>query len=109
MRTALACLLLASACVTTNATTGEVIPRKGQRYPFERIERDAANLRTGMTKSQVFMLLGTPAEKDAAGDVWVYLPERYGVIVPARALRVEFRDGLLAEHGFRAIVLGQTL
>ncbi len=102
------CLLaLASAsCVTENTTTGEVVPRGNQRYPFEKVEKEAGRLENGMTKYQVTMLLGSPAEIDKADDVWVYLPERYAVLVPARALRLQFKDGKLQEHGYRAIVLG---
>jgi len=106
---ALAGLALLAGCVTKNLTTGEVVPRGEQRYPFERVERDVANVRVGMNKGQVLLILGSPAEKDEAGDVWIYLPERYGVILPARALRLEFKDGLLAEHEFRPIVLGARL
>ncbi len=100
-------LALASAsCVTENTTTGEMVPRGNQRYPFEKVEKEAGRLEDGMTKYQVTMLLGSPAEIDKADDVWVYLPERYAVLVPARALRLQFKDGKLQEHGYRAIVLG---
>jgi outer membrane protein assembly factor BamE (lipoprotein component of BamABCDE complex) len=105
-------LLLAagsSACVTENLDTGEVVPRGKQRYPFEQVEEAAKRLENGMSKFQVTMLLGSPAETDENGDVWVYLPERYAILVPARALRLEFRDGVLIEHGYRPIVLGARL
>lgn len=98
-----------ASCVTENTTTGEMVPRGNQRYPFEKVEKEAARLQDGMTKYQVTLLLGSPAEVDKADDVWVYLPERYAVIVPARALRLQFKDGKLQEHGYRAIVLGVQL
>ena len=74
-----------ASCVTENMTTGEMVPRGNQRYPFEKVEKEAGRLEDGMTKYQVTVLLGSPAEVDKAGDVWVYLPERYAVLVPARA------------------------
>jgi len=98
-----------TACVTENATTGEVIPRGKQKYPFERVEKAAEGLKIGMSKPQTLILLGSPAEQDEKGDVWVYLPERYGIIVPARALRLEFKDQALAEFAFQTIVLGARL
>jgi outer membrane protein assembly factor BamE (lipoprotein component of BamABCDE complex) len=101
--------LCATACVTENATTGEVIPRGKQKYPFERVEKAAESLKIGMSKPQTLLLLGSPAEQDEKGDVWVYLPERYGIIVPARALRLEFRNQALAEFAFQTIVLGARL
>jgi outer membrane protein assembly factor BamE (lipoprotein component of BamABCDE complex) len=97
------------SCVTENLTTGEVVPRGNQKLPFEKVEAAAKNLKPGMNKTQVLMLLGSPAEKDQNDDVWIYLPERYGVVIPARALRVEFKDRVLVDHGYRPIVLGARL
>ena len=106
-------LVLAAAalggCVTEDAATGEVIPRGNQRYEFAKVEQAAEQLRDGMTKAQVLLLLGSAAEMDDAGDVWIYLPERYGILIPARALRLEFKDGRLVDHSYRAIVLGTRL
>ena len=99
----------ASSCVTQNMDTGEMVPRGDQRYPFAKVEKEAERLQDGMTKQQVLMLLGSPAEIDKENDLWVYLPERYGILIPARALRLQFKDGLLSEHGYRAIVLGARL
>ena len=100
---------LLAGCVTTNLDTGEVVPRGDQKHPFSRVERDADKLRNGMSKLDVQLLLGSPAEKDDAGDLWVYLPERYGIVVPARALRLEFEEGRLIDFGYRPIVLGARL
>jgi len=82
-----------------------VVPRGDQKYPFEKVEKAADDLKVGMDKMQVLLLLGSPAEKDENGNVWIYLPERYGFVVPARALRLQFGPQGLEEHGFRPIVL----
>ena len=111
-RSPLALLLLLAllpGCVTENLTTGEMVPRGNQRYPFERVEKAAERLVVGMTKTEVLLLLGSPAEKDEKDEIWVYLPERYGILIPAQALRLEFRDRVLTEHGYRPIVLGARL
>jgi outer membrane protein assembly factor BamE (lipoprotein component of BamABCDE complex) len=108
----LALPLLAGAlagCVTENMETGEMVPRGRQGQEFSKVEKAAENLKDGMTKTQVYLLLGSPAETDDKGDVWVYLPERYGIIVPARALRLEFKDTILMDHGYRPIILGARL
>lgn len=105
--TALAtCLLVASSCVNVDPQTNEVIPRGSQRYEFEEVTRNAGDLKEGMSSFEVLMLLGSPAEKSKHGDVWIYLPERPAVIVPGRALRLQFRGGKLVDHGYHAIVLG---
>lgn len=102
----LAALGLPASCVTEDAQTGRPIPRGEQKYPFDEVQEKAEQLQPGLNKTQVLMLLGSPAEKDEKGDVWIYLPERYAVLVPARALRLEFRDRILVEYGYRPIVLG---
>ncbi len=99
--------LLASACVNTDPNTGEAMPRGSQRYEFSEVKRNAEDLKVGMTKMQVLFLLGSPAEQSGKKDVWVYLPERYGILVPAQALRLKFRDQILEEFGFRPIILGE--
>ena len=100
---------LSAACVTEDTTTGELVPRGEQKYTFERVEKAAERLAVGMTKTEAVLLLGSPAEKSESGDVWVYLPERYGILIPTKALRLEFREQVLAEYGFQAIVLGARL
>jgi len=101
--------LACAGCVTENMATGEMVPRGDQRYEFSKVEKYAERLQDGMTRNEVLLLLGAPAERDDENEVWVYLPERYGIIVPARALRLDFKDGVLVEHGYRPIVLGATL
>jgi len=99
--------LLGSSCVSVDPETNEVIPRGNQRYEFEVVERNAKDLKLGMNRYEVMMLLGSPAERDDSRDLWVYLPERAAVIIPGRALKLEFRDGQLVDFGFHAIVLGK--
>jgi outer membrane protein assembly factor BamE (lipoprotein component of BamABCDE complex) len=106
---ALLVLGLSAASVTEDASTGKLVPRGDQKFPFEEVEEAAGDLTVGMSKSQVLFLLGSPAEMSETGNEWVYLPERYAILIPARALHLEFQDGALAEHGFRPIVLGARL
>ena len=98
-----------SACVTQNTTTGEMVPRGNQRYPWERVKEFAKQLEKDMTKTQVLLLMGSPAEVDKADNQWIYLPERYGILIPAQALQLEFRGDVLADFGYRPIVLGTKL
>jgi outer membrane protein assembly factor BamE (lipoprotein component of BamABCDE complex) len=105
----IACLLAAASCVNVDPETGQTIPRGNQRYEFEEVTHNAKDLKVGMTKLEAMMLLGSPAERSQRGDVWVYLPERPAVIVPGRALRLDFRDGKLEKFGYHAIVLGKPL
>jgi outer membrane protein assembly factor BamE (lipoprotein component of BamABCDE complex) len=101
--------LMLAGCVNADPQTGKTIPRGGQKYEFATVERRAEQLRDGMTKLEVHMLLGSPAEKSDDGDVWVYLPERPAVLVPSHALRLVFKGDVLVEHGHSAIVLGAPL
>ncbi len=105
----LALLAALAGCVSEDPVTGKLLPREGQKFTFDVVQQRAEQLRTGMTKLDVHLLLGSPAEKDAADDLWIYLPERYAVLVPARALRLEFRDRVLVDFGYRPIVLGARL
>jgi outer membrane protein assembly factor BamE (lipoprotein component of BamABCDE complex) len=106
---ALALTSLALACVQYDPQTGETLPRGNQRYEFDVVQERAERLVTGMSKLDVLVLLGSPAETGSDGDVWVYLPERPAVLIPARALRLQFDRGALADFGYRPIVLGQDL
>jgi len=105
----LALLAGLASCVTTNTDTGEVVPRGDQKFPYEKVDKLAERLKLGMSTYDCHVLLGSPAEKDADTGVWVYLPERYAILVPAMALRLEFRDGKLVDFGRRPIVLGARL
>lgn len=100
--------LLLAGCVNVDPQTGETIPRGNQRFKFADVEQQAKQLKEGMTKMQVIILLGSPVEASEGGDIWIYLPERPAVLVPSRALRLEFKNDALISHGYRAIVLGNT-
>lgn len=101
--------LLPAACVQVDPATGETIPRGDQRYHFDSVQQHAEDLKEGMRKYEVLMLLGSPAEMNDSGDVWIYLPERPAVLVPARALKLEFENERLVHHGYHPIVLGSRL
>jgi outer membrane protein assembly factor BamE (lipoprotein component of BamABCDE complex) len=108
----LAWLLLvagASACVTENTTTGEMVPRGGQRYPWEKVKELAKKLKKDMTKTQVMLLMGSPAEIDKEDNQWIYLPERYAILVPAQSLQLDFKGTVLVDFGYRPIVFGAQL
>jgi len=98
-----------SACVTENKTTGEMVPRGDQRYPWEKVQELAKRLENGQSKAQVLGFMGSPAEMDSAGDKWIYLPERYAILIPANALQLTFKDNVLVDHEYRPIVLGAQL
>jgi outer membrane protein assembly factor BamE (lipoprotein component of BamABCDE complex) len=102
-------LSLALACVNVDPQTGETLPRGNQHYEFDDVQRRSEQLKAGMSKLAVLMLLGSPAEKSSDEDVWVYLPERPAVLVPARALRLVFERDQLKDFGYRPIILGQDL
>ena len=101
--------LLLASCVNVDPDTGKTIPRGDQRHMFAAVERQAEQLKDGMSKLQVLLLLGSPAETSGGGDIWVYLPERPAVLVPSHALRLEFKSDILITHGYKAIILGQSL
>lgn len=108
----LACLTLlpaTSACVTENTTTGEMVPRGDQRYPWDEVKKRAARLQDGMSKGHVLNLMGSPAEIDESDEHWTYLPERRGILVPAEALHLVFENGVLVEHEYRSIVFGAQM
>ena len=98
-----------TACVTENANTGEAVPRGNQRYPWDKVKKLAEHLQNGMSKSDVLLLMGSPAEMDEKGLKWIYLPERYAILVPAQALELDFEGVTLVEHAYRPIVLGTRL
>lgn len=102
-------LLLLAGCVSVDPGTGETLPRGNQKYKYDVVAHRAEQLLDGMTKFDALALLGAPAKKNKNDNVWVYLPERPAVLMPARALQLEFKDGLLIKHGYKAIVLGQKL
>lgn len=101
--------LTMASCVTVDAETQEVLPRGGQQFHFDDVKRYAEELEVGMTQYQVRLKLGSPAEKSGKGDRWIYLPERPAVLIPSKALQLEFDGDRLEKFGYRAIVLGTKL
>src|SRR5262245_16575078 len=102
-RARLVAVLLLAGCVTEDVKTGKLVPRGDQGMQFSEVEKAAEKLKDGMSKNEVLLLLGTPAEHDDDGNVWIYLPERYAILVPAQALRLEFKNSVLVDHGYRPI------
>lgn len=102
-------LVTLAACVKLNPKTGETLPRGEQRFKFEHVIERSEDLKEGMSKYQVLLVLGSPAETSSRGEVWLYLPERSGFLLPALALRLKFQGDYLTEHGRVPIVLGETL
>jgi len=101
--------LMFAGCVNMDPETGATLPRRGQKYKFKTVERKVDQLKIGMKRVEVLILLGSPAQSSDDGDIWVYLPERPAVLIPSRALRVEFENNVLVKHSYSAIVLGQQL
>jgi len=101
--------LCAVGCVNVDPQTNEMIPRGEQRYAFEEVQENADRLQEGMTKFDVLLLLGSPAEHEDREQTWIYLPERAAVLIPGRSLKLQFHNGRLAEWGYHAIILGQDL
>ena len=76
-----------------------------QKYPFNEVKKRARGLRPGMSRSEVLITLGSPAE--VHGNTWVYLPPKPGIVMPTELLEVRFRSGRYVSHEFKAIVFGQ--
>jgi outer membrane protein assembly factor BamE (lipoprotein component of BamABCDE complex) len=102
-------ILMGVGCVNVDPDTGKTIPRGGQHNTFEVVKRRAEKLELGINRFAVMALLGSPAKSTDSGAVWTYLPERPAVLVPSRALRLEFENGILVKYGYRTIVLGKDL
>ncbi|MHC5065615.1 MAG: outer membrane protein assembly factor BamE domain-containing protein [Planctomycetota bacterium] len=99
--------LFAGACVNVDPESGKTIPRGNQRHEYSVVKENAKQLKTGMSKMDVLLLLGSPAEKERFGDVWIYLPERAAVLIPSSALKLEFESNKLVKHDYETIVFGQ--
>lgn len=94
------------------ATDGSITNEQGdleyqQKYDMEYVQEHAAELQPGMSKAEVLILLGSPAEQQPAK--WIYRPKRSALIVPAEALVVRFDQGRYVSHRTEAIVLGERL
>ena len=76
-----------------------------QKYAFAEVKKRARALRPGMSRSDVLITLGSPAE--IRGGTWVYLPSTPGYVMPSELLEVRFQSGRYVSHEFRPIVFGQ--
>jgi outer membrane protein assembly factor BamE (lipoprotein component of BamABCDE complex) len=76
-----------------------------QKYAFNEVKKRAKGLRPGMSRSEVLITLGSPAETH--GNTWVYLPEKPGYVMPTELLEVRFQSGRYVSREFKAIVFGQ--
>ncbi len=101
-------MLMLAGCVNVDPQTGKTIPRGKQKYEFETVERRAKQLKDGMSKYDVLVLLGWPAETSGDGEIWTYLPERPAVLVPSHALQLTFANNVLIKHENKTIIFGQT-
>ena len=101
--------LMAAGCVNVDPETGKTLPRGSQKYEYADVKKQAEKLRDGMTKLDVLLLLGSPAETSDNGNIWAYLPERPAVLVPSEGLRLIFEAGVLKTHEFVPIVFGKQL
>jgi outer membrane protein assembly factor BamE (lipoprotein component of BamABCDE complex) len=112
IRCSLFLVLLAVAlagCVNVDPETGKTIPRGEQKNEYAYVKQRADQLREGMTKMEVTILLGSPAQTGGDGNVWDYVPERPAVLVPAQGLRLVFDGGLLKSHEFTTVAFGKPL
>jgi len=78
-----------------------------QRFAFDEVKERAKELRPGMSKTGVLLLLGSPARREA--DSWIYLPSRPGTLLPAEALEVEFRGDRYETHTFQPVIVGERI
>jgi hypothetical protein len=105
---ALFLVLLLAGCATESV---EMVayegPPPGQKYTMDEVLGRAEELEPGMSKLDVMMTLGSPAE--TRGDVWVYLPNEPGIVLPEWALEVEFERGRYVEHSRQPVVVGERL
>jgi outer membrane protein assembly factor BamE (lipoprotein component of BamABCDE complex) len=101
--------LLALAGCRTESVETEVAGGKPpyQRFAFDEVKERAKELRPGMSKTGVLLLLGSPARREA--DSWIYLPSRPGTLLPAEALEVEFRGDRYETHTFQPVIAGERI
>ncbi len=95
-------------CTGDQALTAEQArATASQKYDYDYVKRQAKQLQPGLSKAEVLILLGSPAQREAAR--WIYLPKRSGLIVPAEALVVRFLNGRYDSHATEPTVLGERL
>jgi outer membrane protein assembly factor BamE (lipoprotein component of BamABCDE complex) len=98
---------LAIGCATSEPMNAYVYNggHPKQKYDLPQIRKRVKALRPGMPKSEVFILLGSPAEDH--GTTWVYLPDETGYILPTELLEVRFERNRYVSHEFRPVVFGR--
>ena len=94
-------LLVAAGC---SKHSREVVPTTNQKYDFDVVRQRAENVRPGMSKLQVLAILGSPAIREP--NLWRYLPDRSGYVIPTQALQVEFNNNVVVRQHIVPIVLG---
>ena len=76
-----------------------------QKYPYGQVKQSAERLRPGMTRHEVLLLLGSPAERTA--DTWTWVPEDPSLLLPQDVLVVRFKGNRYATHEFKPIIFGR--
>jgi outer membrane protein assembly factor BamE (lipoprotein component of BamABCDE complex) len=76
-----------------------------QKYPLDDVKRRLKDINPGMSKMEVMIFLGSPAQ--LSRNVWVYQSNRAGILIPAESLHVNFVDGVYVSHQFKTIILGK--
>ena len=78
-----------------------------QKYDYQTVRERAKQLRPGMSKLEVVLLLGSPAQKEPT--VWRYMQKRDGLLLPSEALHVHFQGNAVVDHKYVPIILGERL
>lgn len=100
--------LLLPACATEPVPLAAYEgPPPGQKYSIDEVMEEAESLEPGMSKLDVLLELGSPAER--RGDVWVYLPSSPGLLLPKLALEVEFEGERYVSHSKQPVLVGERL
>lgn len=104
---AAAVIAVVSGCAKTQPMDAYVYEggHPKQKYDFQEVKRRVKGLRPGMSKSEVFIHLGSPAEDH--GSTWVYLPDETGYVLPTELLEVRFEGRMYVSHEFRPVIFGR--
>ena len=92
-----------AGCATGSSASGH----PNQKFSLSDVEKRLKNIQPWMSKMEVMIQLGSPAQ--ISRSTWVYLPSRSGFLLPARALNVNFLDGVYISHETRPIILGEQM
>lgn len=103
-----ALVLFSGGCQTEGVETRTYAGKPAeQRYELAEVEEKLDQLRSGMGKIDVLLLLGSPAIEEP--DHWIYLPSRTGTIIPAEAVRVDFQGQRYMGWKKQPIILGERV